>query len=119
VSSRTIRLLVLPALLLVSVSGLAFALAELHPAKPSLSVSGPVRVGDQYRGQTVFTRSCTSCHGEAGKGGGIGPKLAGSGISLATAKAQIDNGGGGMPAGIVSGGPEKDVLAYLATILPR
>jgi len=119
VSSRAIRLLVVPAVLFVAFSATAFALAKLHPAKPSLSVSGPVRVGDPYRGQTVFTQSCAGCHGQDGKGGGIGPRLAGSGISLAAAKAQIDNGGGAMPAGIVSGKQEEDVLAYLATILRR
>ena len=118
-SSRRIRLLVVPALLFVAFSGVAFALAKLHLAKPSLTASGPVRLGDQYRGQTVFTQSCAGCHGQDGKGGGIGPKLAGSGIALAAAKSQIDNGGGAMPAGIVSGRQEEDVLAYLATILPR
>jgi cytochrome c551 len=110
---------VVPGLLFVAFSGAAFALAKLHPAKPSVSVTGPIRVGDPYRGQTLFTQSCAGCHGQAGKGGGSGPTLAGSGISLRAAKTQIDNGGGAMPAGIVSGSQEEDVLAYLATILPR
>ena len=108
-----------PALLFIIFSGAAFALAKLHLAKPSLTASGPVRLGDQYRGQTVFARDCAGCHGQEGKGGGIGPKLAGSGIALTAAKAQIDNGGGTMPAGIVSGRQEEDVLAYLSTILPH
>jgi mono/diheme cytochrome c family protein len=110
---------VVPALLFATFSGAAFALAKLHLAKPSLKASGPVRLGDQYRGQTVFAQKCASCHGEDGKGGGVGPRLAGSGVALTAAKSQIDNGGGAMPAGIVSGRQEEDVLAYLATILPR
>src|SRR5204863_9776169 len=109
VSSRRTRLLVVPALLFVAFSGAAFALAKLHLAKPSLSAAGPVRLGDPYRGQTVFAQSCASCHGQDGKGGGVGPRLAGSGISLAAAKAQVDNGGGAMPAGIVHGRQEEDV----------
>jgi hypothetical protein len=52
-----------------------------------------------------------------GEGGGIGPPLEGASISLAAAKAQIDSGGGAMPAGLVKGQQERDVLAYLATIL--
>jgi len=38
-------------------------------------------------------------------------------LSLAAAKAQIDNGGSGMPASLARGGQERDVLAYLATVL--
>ena len=38
-------------------------------------------------------------------------------ISLAVAKAQIDNGGATMPPKLVAGKQEADVLAFLATIL--
>jgi mono/diheme cytochrome c family protein len=117
VSSRVVRLIVIPAALFASLSGATFALAKLHPAKPSTAASGPVRVGDAYRGEVVFSQSCAGCHGAGGRGGGVGPRLAGNPISLAAAKAQIDNGGGAMPAGIVSGRQEEDVLAYLSTIL--
>jgi hypothetical protein len=37
-------------------------------------------------------------------------------ISRDTAKARIDGGGSGMPAGLVSGQDEEDVLAYLQQI---
>jgi len=70
-----------------------------------------------YRGETVFSQKCASCHGAGGAGGGIGPKLIGDPLSLAAAKAQIDNGGSVMPASLVRGGQERDVLAYLATVL--
>ena len=71
-----------------------------------------------YQGGIVFSTSCASCHGAGGKGGGIGPRLAGSGIAIARVKAQIDAGGATMPRSLVTGSKERDVLAYVATILP-
>jgi mono/diheme cytochrome c family protein len=115
-SSRRVRLLAIPATLFVVVSASAFTLAKLHLAKPGLPRSGSVKLGDAYRGQTVFSTTCAVCHGSAAQGG-VGPKLAGAPISLSVAKAQIDNGGGAMPPKLVQGGREEDVLAYLATIL--
>ncbi len=113
------RLVLIPLVLFVAVSGTAFGLAKWHPAKPGLPkiAGGSVKLGDQYRGETVFSTSCASCHGQNGKGGGIGPRLVGLPISIARVKAQIDGGGNTMPAGIVKGQDEKDVLAYVATIV--
>ena len=112
------RLVVAPLILFAAFAGTAFALAELHLAKPGVPrATGTVALGDPYRGETAFSQHCASCHGQGGSGGGIGPRLAGASISLAQAKAQIDDGGGTMPAGLVSGQQEKDVLAYLAGIL--
>jgi mono/diheme cytochrome c family protein len=111
-------LIIVPLVLFGTFAGTAFALAKLHLAEPGLpSVSGGVKLGDQYRGQTIFGQKCGSCHGQGGAGGSIGPKLAGVPLSLALAKSQIDNGGSVMPAHLVSGSQERDVLAYLATIL--
>lgn len=109
----------LPLVLLLAVSGATYALAKWHPATPGLpKISGSsVVLGDQYRGETVFQTSCAGCHGPNGKGGGIGPKLQGLPISIGAVKAQIDAGGGAMPAGIVKGTDEADVLAYVATIV--
>jgi mono/diheme cytochrome c family protein len=118
VDSRLVRLVIVPLLLFAAFSGGAFALAELHFAKPGLpKTGGKVTLGDPYRGETVFSQKCASCHGVGGAGGGIGPKLTGLPLSLAAAKAQIDNGDSVMPASLVTGGPERDVLAYLATVL--
>ncbi len=33
--------------------------------------------GDPTHGEAIFGQNCTSCHGAAGAGGGIGPKLKG------------------------------------------
>jgi mono/diheme cytochrome c family protein len=111
------RLVVTPLLLFAAVSSGVFTLAKLHLARPGLPKATSVQLGDFYNGETVFSQNCAGCHGQAGAGGGIGPKLAGSKISLALAKGRIDAGGGVMPAGIVSDKQERDVLAYLATIL--
>jgi len=110
------RIVLLPLLLFAFVSAGVFTLAKLHLARPSVAAGGTVKVGDFYRGQIVFNETCASCHGKDGSGGSIGPKLAGAHVTLAAAKAQIDNGGSVMPAHLVSGGREADVLAYLDTI---
>ena len=107
--------MLVPALLFVGVSGSAFTLAKLHPARPGVAKSGPVKLGDLYRGETVFSSACSGCHGDQAQGG-IGPKLKGAKISLAAAKAQIDNGGATMPPKLVQGRDEEDVLAFLSTI---
>src|SRR3954471_4772236 len=115
---RFLRLVLAPTLLFLVFTGTALALALLHPAKPGTpKTSGNVKLGDPYNGETIFSTTCAGCHGQGGKGGGIGPKLAGAAIPLTVAKAQIDNGGGAMPAALVKGQDEADVLAYLATIL--
>jgi mono/diheme cytochrome c family protein len=116
---RALRLLIVPLALLVTLSGATFALAKLHLAKPGHPKldGAPVELGDPYRGETIFGQTCSACHGAGGKGGGIGPPLVDNPISLAMAKATIDSGRGAMPAGLVTGAAERDVLAYLATIL--
>ncbi|MDX6513855.1 MAG: cytochrome [Gaiellaceae bacterium] len=119
-SSRpSTRLVLVPLVLFLAFSGTAFALAQLHPAKPGQPkvAGGNIALGDAYNGETVFQQSCASCHGAGGKGGGVGPPLAGAQISVAAARAQIENGGSVMPGGLVKGQDERDVLAYLASIL--
>ena len=116
--SRRVRLIVVPAILFVIVSGTVFVLAQLHPAReeaPSSSAPPPAS-GDAAHGQKLFAENCTSCHGEGGQGG-VGPTLAGNPISIADARSRIENGGGVMPANLVSGQDLADVLAYLQTIL--
>jgi cytochrome c550 len=111
------RIVVLPLVLFAIVSASAFTLAKLHLAKPAATAAttGPVTLGDPQRGQAAFKQTCGGCHGMNAQGG-VGPQLAGAHLSVATAKAQIDNGGGIMPAHLVAGTREDDVLAYLETI---
>jgi mono/diheme cytochrome c family protein len=109
------RIVLLPLVLFAVVSASVFTLAKLHLAKPA-TASGPVTLGDPKRGQAIFKQTCGGCHGMNAQGG-VGPRLAGAHISIDAAKAQIDNGGGIMPAGLVTGAREGDVLAYLAKIV--
>ena len=109
-----------PAILFLAFAGAAFALAKLHLAKPGtprLAPGAHVALGDSYRGEVIFSQTCAKCHGEGGKGGGIGPRLRGNPVPLPVAKATIESGRGPMPANLVTGQKERDVLAYLATIL--
>ena len=106
----------MPLVLLFGVAGVTYAFAKWHPARQGNAAAGPVQLGDQYRGETVFQESCAGCHGANGSGG-VGPKLQGLAVTIARVKAQIDNGGGTMPAGIVKGSAEKDVLAYVNTLI--
>lgn len=119
---RALRLVVVPALLLLSVSGLTFGLAQLHPAKGDEPSAMPVTInvsasGDPVRGEQLFAESCATCHGEGGTGGGVGPRLAGNDVSIGEARSTIANGTGVMPADLVEGQDLEDVLAYLETIL--
>jgi mono/diheme cytochrome c family protein len=108
------RIVVVPLVLFVVVSAGVFTLAKLHPASPS-TASGPVTLGDAARGRAVYLQKCAPCHGQQAEGK-VGPKLAGVQLTAEEARAQIDNGGGIMPARLVTGGSEADVLAYLETI---
>ena len=120
--SRRVRLLVIPAILFVSLSGAAFALAKLHLAKPGVPKSSgslDLTGADAYRGQVVFSQNCASCHGPDGKTGGVGPKLQDDNITLAAIKAQIDSPRGTMPPKLVTGQKERDVIAFLATIVAK
>jgi mono/diheme cytochrome c family protein len=118
-SSRAVRLLVVPAILFVVVSGTVFVLAQLHPAKdesPAAASEPTGTGGGAANGAQLFAENCASCHGERGAGGGVGPTLAGSEISLDEARATIENGSGVMPADLVTGQDLEDVLAFLETI---
>ena len=116
--SRRARLVAIPVILFAAVALGVYVLAELHPAKEEVASTptGAPGAGEASRGETLFADKCASCHGEGGTGGGVGPTLAGSDVSLAEAQATIENGSGVMPADLVSGQDLNDVLAYLERI---
>jgi cytochrome c551 len=91
-----------------------FVLAEAQIFEPSAS-SAPAAQGDPVRGAVVFSRSCAGCHGEEGVGGS-GPALVGTGLTADRVTEQVRQGGGIMPAGLVSGQEEADVAAYVVSI---
>ncbi len=93
-----------------------FALAQAEIFAPSAPAGGAQTTGDIYRGETVFQRECASCHGPGGSGGDVGPRLVGTGIDAATASAIVEQGSGVMPAGLVSGREQADVVAYVVSI---
>ncbi|HXF97180.1 MAG TPA: cytochrome c [Gaiellaceae bacterium] len=96
---------------LVAAGTFALATARVF-APPTTAAAGP---GDPYRGELVFERACASCHGRSGEGG-VGPRLAGSGLTAAQVTLRVRQGGGVMPAGLVSGQEEADVVAYVVSL---
>ena len=73
--------------------------------------------GDVKAGLQVFSASCTGCHlADGTQAGGVGPKLSGLGLTADTIKNQVVNGGGPMPAGLVSGTDLDNVTAYVVSI---
>jgi cytochrome c553 len=73
--------------------------------------------GNAAAGKTVFANNCVSCHGPDGRGGNGGPDLTTipSAKNLKTVLAQVENGGGGMPAfkGQLTPKQIADVGAYV------
>ena len=92
-----------------------FALAKAQIFEPS-APAGPPVAGNADRGATVFARNCAACHGTGGRGGGVGPTLSGAGLDAETVTATVQQGRGVMPAGIVTGRDEADVVAYVVSI---
>jgi mono/diheme cytochrome c family protein len=97
-----------------AVAAATFALAEAQVFAPS---AAPVTLasGDAVRGKVVFERVCSKCHGPQAEGG-VGPRLAGAGLDAATVSAAVQQGRGVMPAGLVSGQEEADVVAYVVSV---
>ena len=91
-----------------------FVLAQAEIFAPSAPAE-PQVVGDADRGQAVFQRECAGCHGAQAEGG-VGPPLAGTGLDSTQVAAVVEQGRGVMPAGIVSGQEQADVVAYVVSI---
>lgn len=78
---------------------------------------GAASAGDVDAGLMVFQASCTGCHLADGlEAGGVGPKLAGLGLTEQRIHDQVVNGGGAMPGGLVSGADLDNVVAYTLSI---
>jgi cytochrome c551 len=108
-----------PILIGGAVVACTFALAKAEIFAPSAPTGATASGGDADRGETVFERQCSSCHGAGGAGGGVGPRLVGTGIDAATVTAVVEQGRGVMPAGLVSGSDEADVVAYVVSVASR
>jgi cytochrome c550 len=92
-----------------------FVLANAQVFEPSASTGDSVTVGDAARGEGVFGSKCAGCHGPSGEGG-TGPVLDGSGLTADEVTVRIREGAGIMPAGLVTGQDEADVVAYVVSI---
>jgi mono/diheme cytochrome c family protein len=92
-----------------------FALAKAQVFEPGAPSAGPAIGGDVDRGLAIFESTCAGCHGPGGAGG-TGPRLQGSGLDAAAVTSAVEQGRGIMPAGLVSGQDEADVVAYVVSI---
>jgi mono/diheme cytochrome c family protein len=90
-----------------------FALAQAEIFAPSASSN--VVPGDVERGEAVFERECAGCHGDRGTGG-AGPALVETGLDASEVAAAVQQGRGIMPAGLVTGQEQADVVAYVVSI---
>jgi mono/diheme cytochrome c family protein len=85
------------------------------------SDSGLKPKGDAKHGEAIFSQNCSSCHGAAGAGGGIGPTLKGekSRKNYDAAVAWIKNPMPPMPKlypATLSESDVNDVAAYVETL---
>ncbi|MDX6534818.1 MAG: quinohemoprotein ethanol dehydrogenase [Gaiellales bacterium] len=94
------------------------------PATGGDTTTGGAATGDPAAGKIVFTEtanpSCTGCHtlADAGATGTAGPNLDELMPSFERVKAQVENGGGVMPAykGKLSDQEINDVAAYVSSV---
>jgi mono/diheme cytochrome c family protein len=89
------------------------------PAPPSNRPVAVPRDADPLKGKEVFTANCGTCHtlSDAGTSGQIGPNLDQVHPDYETARAKVEDGGGGMPSfsGQLTPQQIRDVAAYVAT----
>jgi len=108
-----------PAILLLCVAGAVFALAQGRFLAPAAPTGSPIATGDVYHGEIVFEATCAGCHGTGGVGGGVGPRLAGAGLSATLVQSRVEQGAGVMPARLVENADEADVVTYVLGITAK
>ncbi|MDQ3672459.1 MAG: c-type cytochrome [Actinomycetota bacterium] len=108
-----------PVLVGATVVVATFVLAQLAVFEPLAPPAATLSGGDVYRGQVVFERTCASCHGAGGEGGSPGPPLVDTGLDALEVAAVVEQGRGVMPAALVSGQEQGDVVAYVVSIGAR
>ncbi len=97
------------------VSLAVYGLAQWQPFAPEAPPAAATAGGDPVAGQAIFARACAQCHGAAAEGG-VGPRLADTGLDAATVAGVVAAGRGIMPAGIVTGAEAADVSAFVAQV---
>jgi cytochrome c5 len=74
---------------------------------------------DLAAGKTAFTATCGGCHAlkDAGTSGSVGPDLDSlAPLTAETVAKQIENGGGAMPAKLLTGDDAANAAAYVASV---
>lgn len=93
------------------------------PSTPAPTTSDQKAGEGSKEGRQVFVANCSTCHtlAAAGANGMAGPNLDELRPDEATVKAQVTNGGGGMPAfsGTLDPGQIDAVAAYVASVAGR
>lgn len=91
----------------------------MGPAKPGgtgegVGHAGEATTGNAEAGRQVFADNCSGCHGLSGHGANGGPTLVGK-ADRAAVLAQVQDGGGGMPAfkGSLTEQQIQDVVSYV------
>lgn len=85
-------------------------------AKPANTTTGTTTETVTVDAEKIVNSKCISCHGGNLQGQGAFPALADVGARLSQEEILkvIENGRGGMPAGIITGEEAKAVAAWLA-----
>lgn len=122
------RLIALPAILVVAIAAAGCGGSgdpASVPSTPAPTTSEKTGSKDSAssadaEGKQVFVANCSTCHtlSAAGANGMAGPNLDQVKPDAATVKAQVTNGGGGMPAfaGTLDPGQIDAVSAYVASV---
>ena len=84
---------------------------------PATTAGGGGDAAAVEEGQIFFASTCTGCHLDNGTaGGGVGPQLAGAGLTEDQIREQVINGGGAMPPGLAQGQDLDNVTAYVLSL---
>lgn len=67
-------------------------------------------------GKTFFEGTCQVCHAAGGTQAGVGPVLAGRGLTEERITTQVTNGGGAMPAGLAKGTDLENVTKFVLSL---
>jgi mono/diheme cytochrome c family protein len=83
---------------------------------PQATSPGQAPSTEAERGKELFASNCGACHtlDAAGTDGVVGPNLDTLDLDERTVLEQIRDGGGGMPAGLVSGADARAVARFVA-----
>ncbi len=93
------------------------ATAPATTAPATTAPPEPQTAGDAAAGEAAFAAApCANCHADLGNAAGVGPKLAGAGLTEAEIRTVIQNGRGVMPAGLVEGQELADITAYVVSL---